>query len=212
MTRFIDRVDAGKQLAKKLMHYKDDPEAIVLGLPRGGVVTAYEVATALNVPLDIIVPRKIGAPSSPELAVGAVTQNGEIVWNDELMKTLHLTEADLADIIEKERRESVRRLRVYRGDRPKLQLQDKIAILVDDGVATGATMRAAIASARARGAKRIVAATPLSTLEAMERIEREVDECVCVLLPKIFLGISAFYDEFAQTTDEEVIELLKMAP
>jgi len=211
MTRFIDRIDAGKQLAKKLMHYKNNPEAIVLGLPRGGVVTAYEVATALNLPLDIIVPRKIGAPSNPELAVGAVTQNGEIVWNDELMKTLHLTEEDLVDIIEKEKRESARRLRAYRGDRPKLQLKDKIAILVDDGIATGATMRAAIASARAHGAKRIVAATPLSTLEAMERIEREADECICVLLPKIFLGISAFYDEFAQTSDEEVIELLKMA-
>lgn len=209
MTRFRDRVDGGKQLAEKLLIYKNHPDAIVLGLPRGGVITAYEVAKALELPLDIVVPRKIGAPFNPELAVGAITQEGEVVWNDSLMKSLHLKPADLTDIIAAEKKESARRLQTYRGGRPPLDLKDKIVILIDDGIATGATMRASIASVRARGCAKIVVATPLAPIDPLSKIEQEADEFVCVLMPKIFMGISAFYDEFGQTSDEEVIAIMQ---
>ena len=209
MTRFKDRVDGGKQLAEKLLKYKKHPDAIVLGLPRGGVITAFEVAKVLELPLDIVVPRKVGAPFNPELAVGAITQEGEVVWNDSLMKSLHLKPEDLADIIAAEKKESARRLQTYRGDRPPLDLKDKIVILVDDGIATGATMRASITSARARGCAKIVVAAPLAPIEPLTKIEQEADEFACVLMPKILMGISAFYDEFGQTSDEEVITIMK---
>ncbi len=205
---FVDRVDSGKQLAQKLTAYRDDPNAIVIGLPRGGVVTAAQVAHELNLPLDIVVPRKIGAPFNEELAVGAVTQDGQVVWNESIVKSHHLTPEDLADTIEKERKESKRRLQLYRRDRPPLQLKDKVVIFVDDGIATGATMRAAIAYAKQQGAKKIIAATPVATVDTLEVISKEVDEVVSVILPKIFLGISAFYESFPQTPDEEVIALL----
>ncbi len=207
--RFRDRVDSGKQLAQKLLAYQDHPDAIVLGLPRGGVITAYEVAQALHLPLDIVVPRKIGAPLNPELAVGAVTQEGDVMWNEQLMKSLHLSPDELTDIIAREKKESARRLTAYRGGRKPLDLKDKVVILVDDGIATGATMRASIASVRARGAQKIVVATPVAPVDALKKIEKEADEIVCVLMPKIFLGISAFYDEFAQTSDEEVVALMQ---
>ena len=205
---FVDRVDSGKQLAQKLTAYRDDPNAIVIGLPRGGVVTAAQVAHELNLPLDIVVPRKIGAPFNEELAVGAVTQDGQVVWNESIVKSHHLTPEDVADTIEKERKESKRRLQLYRRDRPPLQLKDKVVIFVDDGIATGATMRAAIAYAKQQGAKKIIAATPVATVDTLEVISKEVDEVVSVILPKIFLGISAFYESFPQTPDEEVIALL----
>jgi putative phosphoribosyl transferase len=209
--RFRDRVDGGRQLAQKLMQYKKHPHAIVLGLPRGGVVTAYEVANQLDLPLDIIVTRKIGAPFNPELAIGALTQDGTAVWNEKLLKSLHLKPADLTQTIEQEKKEAQRRLSKYRGARKPLQLKDKIAILVDDGIATGATMRAAIASARALGAVKVIVAIPVAPIEKLESFEKEADEFVCLSLPKIFLGVSAFYDEFGQTVDEEVIDLLAKA-
>ncbi len=206
--RFADRQDAGRQLAQKLAVYKNHPDAIVIGLPRGGVVTAAEVANELKLPLDIVVPRKIGAPSQKELAVGAITQDGQIVWNEAIVKSLRITPEDVKETIAKETSEAQRRLKLYRQDRPPLILKDKIVLLVDDGIATGATMRAAIVYAKQQGAKRIVAATPVATVDTLELIEKEVDELVSVLLPKIFLGISAFYDSFGQTEDDEVIALM----
>jgi len=207
--RFRDRSDGGKKLAVLLTMYKDHPDAIIIGLPRGGVVTAFEVAKVLNLPLDIIVPRKIGAPTNPELAVGALTQEGDIVWNETLFKSLGLTVDDLANTIEEEKAESARRLQVYRGNRLPLNLKNKIVILVDDGIATGATMRAAVASARVQGAKKIVVAVPVSPPEALKQIKKEVDEVVCLQTPEVFFGVGAFYEIFAQTEDQEVIDLLE---
>ncbi len=207
---FVDRQDAGKQLADKLTAYRNHHNAIVIGLPRGGVIPAAEVAKELKLPLDIVVPRKIGAPFNSELAVGAVTQDGQVVWNEKLMKSFHLSpdDLDLKETIKKERAESNRRLRLYRRGRPPLILKDKTVIIVDDGIATGATMRAAIAYAKQQGAAKIIAATPVATVDTLELIAPEVDEIISVKLPKTFLGISAFYDIFGQTSDDEVIALL----
>ncbi len=206
--RFKDRKDGGAQLAQSLLQYKDQPDTIVIGLPRGGVITAAEVAKKLNLPLDIMVPRKIGAPFNEELAVGAVTQDGDVVWNESILKTAHLEPSDLIDTIQKEKKESARRLLAYRGNKPILNLENKTVIIVDDGIATGATMRAAIASAKKQQAKKIVVATPVSTPETLQNIGQEVADVVSVLMPTAFLGISAFYESFPQTTDEEVIALL----
>ncbi|MGB8366789.1 MAG: phosphoribosyltransferase [Candidatus Babeliales bacterium] len=209
MIRFKDRIDAGKKLAVLLAAYKDSPNAIVIGLVRGGMVTAYQVAKQLNLPLDLIVPRKISAPYSPELAVGALTQEGEIIWNNTLLKQLGLTKADLAENITKEKKEAARRLNLYRGNRAPLDIKNKIVILVDDGIATGATMQAAITSIRAQRAKKIIVATPVSSAEALQTIKKEEDEVVCISVPEIFWGVGAFYDNFAQTSDEEVIALMQ---
>ncbi len=207
---FVDRQDAGKQLGDKLAAYKNHHNAIVIGLPRGGVIPAAEVAKELNLPLDIVVPRKIGAPFNSELAVGAVTQDGLVVWNEKLMKSFHLSPdaLDLKETIKKERAESNRRLHLYRRGRSPLVLKDRVVIIVDDGIATGATMRAAIAYAKEQGAQKIIAATPVATVDTLELIAPEVDEIVSVKLPKTFLGISAFYDTFGQTSDDEVISIL----
>ena len=205
---FINRTDAGKKLAQTLLSYKNNPDVIVIGLPRGGVVTAYEIARELHVPLDIIVPRKIGAPFEPELAVGALTQEGDIVWNTDLMHMLGLRPADLADTIAQETEEAARRLAVYRGNKSPLELKNKIVILVDDGIATGATMRAAIATARREGAKTIVVAAPVAASDALDEIRPEVDELICLTRLDFLPGISAAYREFEQTTDAQVIALM----
>ena len=156
-------------------------------------------------------PSCVSAPRNPELAVGALTQEGDIVWNETLFKSLGLTVDDLANTIEEEKAEAARRLQVYRGNRLPLNLKNKIVILVDDGIATGATMRAAIASARAQEAKKIVVAVPVSPPEALKQIKKEADEVVCLHTSDVFLGVSAFYEVFAQTEDQEVIALFEKA-
>lgn len=208
---FKDRVDAGKLLAQQLLEYKDKPEVIVLGLPRGGVVTAFEIAKILDVPLDIVVPRKIGAPLNPELAVAAIAEDGSIIINDQLMNNLGLQLDDLQDLITTEKQEAARRMKLYRIGRPPLELAGKTVILVDDGIATGATMRAAISSVRSRGAKSIVVAVPVAPPDAIEEIRSEVEDLVCLFMTENFLGIGDFYDEFSQTKDQEVIDLMAKA-
>jgi len=208
MIRFKDRRDAGKQLVERLAQYKDNKNVVVLGLPRGGVVTAYEVAQHLRLPLDIIVTRKIGAPLQPELAVGAITQDGEPIFNEALMQQLGITKDDVAPIIEEEKKEAQRRLNTYRGQREPLDLTNKIALLVDDGIATGATMRAAIKTARTLGAQKIIVAVPVLPEQEVETFEREADELVYVTAPSFFTGVGMVYESFAQTTDDEVIDLL----
>ena len=211
MTRFKNRAEAGKKLATMLTAYRGNKSAIVIGLPRGGVVTAFEVAHALGLRLDIIVTRKIGAPGQPELAVGALTQDGEPMFNHDLMMRLQLVEGDLTPIVADERQETQRRLTLYRADRDPLDLHEKIAIIVDDGIATGATIRAAIKSARTLQAKKIVVAVPVCPPDVLETIKSEVDEVVCILMPPYFPGVGAFYEQFAQTEDASVIELLQRA-
>lgn len=211
MIQFKDRTDAGQQLAKKLSAYKNDPDAIVIGLPRGGVVTAFAIAEALNVPLDIVVARKIGMPFNPELAAGALTEDGTVLLNKEIMEMSSVTRNDLDPIIKAEKDEAIRRLTLYRQGKLPLNLTGKKVILVDDGIATGATMRAAIASVRSRNAKKIIVAAPIVPIDLLSRLRKEADEVVTILTPENFWGLSAFYGHFAQTTDETVINLMKKA-
>jgi len=206
--KFKDRSDAGKKLVPKLKKYKNNPDAIVLGLPRGGVVTAFEVAKALHLPLDIIVTRKIASPMQPELALGALTQEGAPIFDDNLLAMVGVTKESLQPIVVAERKEAQRRLELYRGDRPPLDLENKIAIIVDDGVATGATMRAAIMSAKNMKAQKTVVAVPVSPPETVEKIKKEANEVICLYASEVFWGVGQFYDLFLQTEDEEVIELL----
>lgn len=207
--RFKNRVDAGQQLAKKLNRFKNNPDAIVIGLPRGGVVPAFEIAQALNLPLDIVVPRKLGAPINPEVAMGAVTEDGSVHLDQTIISMLHVTKEELDKIIEEETTESKRRLKTYRKDRPPLDLKNKITILVDDGVATGATMFAAIESAKTRGAQKIIVAVPVGPPESMHKIKKKVDEVIVLDQPADFMAISLHYMFFPQTSDEEVIEFME---
>ena len=200
---FKDRTDGGRQLAKKLMKYAGQDDVIVIGLPRGGVVTAAEVAKELRAPLDIIVPRKIGHPGNPELAVGAISEEGTMIGS-----VGGVGQEELFKIIEAEKKEAQRRLKLYRGKRPPLDLKGKTAILVDDGIATGATMKAAIVSARAKGAKKIVVAIPVIASDTAGVFEEEADDLVYLQAPLYFGAVGRFYEAFDQTNDDEVIRLL----
>ena len=203
---FQNRADAGLKLAEKLGKYAESENTMIIALPRGGVVVGYEVARALNLPLDIVVPRKIGAPGNPEFAIGAITESGEMILNEEVFG---ISESYLKSEAEKERAEAERRLKLYRGTRPPLDLKNKTVILVDDGLATGLTMRAAIASVKKMKAKKIIVAVPVTPPDAVELIKKEADEIIYLKAPLLFGAVGAFYKEFGQTTDEEVIELLK---
>ncbi|GMQ95142.1 MAG: phosphoribosyltransferase [Patescibacteria group bacterium] len=208
---FKDRQDAGKKLAAKLTSYKGNPKAIVLGLPRGGVVVSHEIAEALGLPMDILVPRKISVPDNPEFAIGAVTENGEAVFDERALGLYGITQEYIDEEVEKEKKESARRLKTYRGSRTPLDLHGKIAVIVDDGVATGATMRAAILSAKAGGAEKITVAVPVIARDSLALIQKEVDEVVYIAAPLLFGAVGTFYDEFPQTDDEEVIALMRSA-
>jgi predicted phosphoribosyltransferase len=217
--KFDNRQDAGNKLATKLMHYKDNPNAIILGLPRGGVPVAFEVALELNLPLDIIVCRKIHFPKQPEVAIGAITADADCIYgekldnkcvfDEEIINNYNIDAQYINKEVSKEKKEAKRRLELYRGSRPLLVLKGKIVILVDDGIATGNTMLAAIASAKKRGAKKIVAAVPVITFDALNKIKSETDEIIYLDLPELFLGVGSSYENFSQTSDEEVIELMK---
>ena len=208
---FKDRQEAGRKLISKLQQYKDRADVIVLGLPRGGIVTAFEIAQGLNLPLDLIVTRKIGAPDNPEFAIGAITEDGEGIFDAVTISTYRISRQYIDEEIKKEKKEAERRLKVYRENRPPLNLQDKTVILVDDGVATGATLRAAIRSAKIKNAKKIVVAVPVIARDILEKIKTEVDEMVYLDTPLFFSAIGSFYEVFAQTEDEEVIALMKKA-
>jgi len=205
---FKNRSDAGIQLAKELIKYKNKPNTIILGLPRGGVVTAYEVSKALNLPLDIICARKVGAPQNPELAIGAVTETGEGFFNEDLIHRLGVRPDYIKKAVDKETVEARRRLTAYRKDLPDLNLEDKTVILVDDGMATGATMKASVKSVKFSGASRVVVAVPVTANETLNEVREEVDEAVALLAPEFFYAVGEFYIDFSQTSDEEVIELL----
>ena len=204
---FKDRSDGGRVLAKKLNAYRDRRDAIVLGLPRGGVVTAAIVADKLHLPLDIIVTRKIGAPQEEELAIGAIGEDGQIFLDETLVTSLAVSKDYLNKTIAKEQAEADRRLRTYRGNRSPLVLKNKTAIIVDDGVATGATMLAAIQSAKAKGAKMVVAAVPVAAADSWRKICREATG-ISVDTPQYFGAVGNFYEIFPQTEDAEVIKLL----
>lgn len=205
---FEDRADAGRQLVDKLLAYKKHKDAIVLGLARGGVVTAYEVARGLNLPLNVIVVRKIGAPANEELAIGATTETGDTLFNEDIIEMLGVSPDTIKKIIEREKKIAQERLARYRGTSPAPVLKGKIAIIVDDGIATGASMRVAIKSVRSQGVKKIVLAVPVAAPDSLRSIAKEVDEVVCLSAPPSFQAVGQFYREFDQTSDEEIIQLL----
>lgn len=209
--RFADRREAGRQLAALLRPLAGDPDVIVLGLPRGGVPVAYEAAEALDAPLDVFVVRKLGVPGHEEYAMGAIASGGIRVVNHEVVRQLQITAAAIEAVERDERRELERRERLYRGDRPVPSLRDRTVVLVDDGLATGSTMLAAVQAVRTQRPRRIVVAVPVASREACDTLRREADECVCVATPDPFYGVGLWYQNFNQTTDDEVQQLLATA-
>jgi putative phosphoribosyl transferase len=207
---FRDRADAGRRLATKLLHYRDE-NPIVLALPRGGVVVGFEIARALHAPLDVIVARKLGAPGREEMGIGAIAPGGVRVLDEQAVQWFGITEAQLQRIVARETEEMNRRLLLYRGDRPLPDVQDRTAILVDDGLATGVTARAAILWLRQQRPRRLVVAMPVCASETVGRVRAEVDDLICASTPPHFRAVGLWYRDFEQTTDQEVIDLLERA-
>lgn len=208
---YRDRLEAGKRLAHKLKHFANRGDVLVLALPRGGVPVAFEVAKELHAPLDIFLVRKLGVPGHEELAMGAIATGGVRVLNEEVVNYLKIPDAVIGETVEIERQELERRERAYRGERPQPDVRGKIVILIDDGLATGSTMRAAAAALRQQNPARIVVAVPVSARDTCNEYRMGVDEIVCAVTPQLFLGVGRWYKDFSQTTDEEVRDLLERA-
>ncbi|HXF60555.1 MAG TPA: phosphoribosyltransferase [Caldilineaceae bacterium] len=208
---FLDRRDAGRRLASKLTMFADRPDVVVLGLPRGGVPVAFEVAAALHAPLDVFLVRKLGVPGQEELAMGAIASGGVRVLNQAVIEALNIPAPVIDAVAAREQRELERRERVYRSGRPAPDLRNKTVILVDDGLATGASMAAAVHGVRAQQPAQVVVAVPTAASETCEAFERISDKIVCAETPQPFWGVGMWYADFSQTTDEEVRELLAHA-
>jgi putative phosphoribosyl transferase len=209
--RFRNRRDAGQRLAARLTRYVGRADVLVLGLPRGGVPVAFEVATALGAPLDLLLVRKLGVPTHPELAMGAVASGGMQVLSPGLIRDLGITDAAVEEVAVRERQELARREALYRGTRPPAVIPDRIVILVDDGLATGSTMEAAVLAIRQQAPARIVVAAPVGAPDTCDRLARIADEVVCVTMPHPFIAVGLWYEEFAPTTDDEVTHLLALS-
>ncbi|NIP71847.1 MAG: phosphoribosyltransferase [Gammaproteobacteria bacterium] len=208
MVSYPNRAEAGRQLAAALKDYRGREDVIVLALPRGGVPVAYEVAEALGAPMDLVVVRKLGTPGQEELAMGAIATGGARVMNTDVVAALRISEEVIERVVERERRELERRERAYRGERPRPELRDRYIVLIDDGLATGATMRAAVTALRQLGPARIVVAVPVAPPDTVERLRSEADEVVCLATPQPFFGVGQWYADFTQVTDDEVRRLL----
>lgn len=204
---FEDRQDAGKQLAKKLMSYKDDQGVLLFALPRGGAVLGAEIAQAIGIPFDVLVTRKIGAPYNPEYAIGALAETGETVWNEG--ERAAADKKSLDKIVAQQMKEAERRVKKYRQGRELPDMHGKIVILVDDGIATGLTMRAAVACAEGKGAGKIIAAVPHGASETLTALRGEVDGVIALDEPEWYGAVGQFYRDFPQVEDEEVLRLLK---
>jgi len=211
LTRFHDRREAGRHLAVALRASAGGPAVQVLALPRGGVPVAYEVALALGAPLDVFIVRKLGVPGHEELAMGAIAQGGVRVLNREVIEPLGIPTDAVDRVAAAEGAELARRERLYRGGEPAPDLRDRTVLLVDDGLATGSTMAAAVAGVRAHRPHRIIVAVPVASREAMEAMREVADECVSVLTPRFFGGVGQWYEDFGQTSDDEVRTLLEAA-
>lgn len=207
--RFRNRYEAGKFLAIQLKEFTNEPDAIVVALPRGGVVVAFEVAQALNLPLDITCPRKIGAPFNPEFAIGAITETGEGILSEDLIKALGISQEYIDEQIKIEKKQAQWRLEHYRQGRAPRSFKAKTILLVDDGLATGSTMQAAIKTMRKEGAKKIIMAIPVAPPDTLSRLKAVVDKTVCLAAPSEFQAVGQFYESFDQVSDEEVIQLLR---
>jgi putative phosphoribosyl transferase len=208
---FPNRAEAGRLLAEKLDKYAGRDDVLVLGLPRGGVPVAYEVAQRLGAPLDVFIVRKLGVPGFEELALGAIASGGVRVLNDDVVRALPNANELIESVTAKEMEELERREQRYRDGRPAPEPRGRVVILVDDGLATGATMRAAVAALRQRGAAKIVVAVPVGAADTCRQFEAEVDEMVCVIASEWFQAVGQYYEDFSQITDEEVRELLTRA-
>ena len=211
MAFFKDRADAGRVLAQHLTEYVNRNDVVILALPRGGVPVGYAVARALQAPMDIYLVRKLGAPGQEELAMGAIASGGVMVLNQQVVRTLNIPDRVIEQVAHKEREELMRREEMYRDDHPRLDVTGRVAILVDDGLATGASMQAAAASLKARRPRKIVVAVPVGAPDTCQRIEQQVDEVVCAVTPQPFYGVGQWYDHFDQMTDDEVREILSEA-
>ena len=205
---FQDRREAGRMLASRLSTYADRPDVVVLALPRGGVPVAYEVAKALHAPMDVFLVRKLGVPGHEEYAMGAMASGGVRVLNRDVVEALHIPNEVVEQVIAREQRELERREREYRGDRPFPDLRGKTVILVDDGLATGSTMLAAVTALRQKQPARIVVAVPVGSPETCDAFRDHVDEIVCAITPDPLYGVGLWYTDFSQTSDDEVRKLL----
>jgi putative phosphoribosyl transferase len=208
MERFRDRRHAGRVLAEELRQYEGQPDVVVLGLPRGGIPVAFEVASGLGAPLDVFVVRKLGAPRRPELAMGAIASGGVRVLNNDVLASLAIDAEVIESTTEMETRELERREVLYRGSRPPLGLSGKVLILVDDGLATGSTMRAAIEAARLHQPARVVVAVPVAAPSTCRSLRAVADEVVCATTPKNLYAVGQWYEDFTQTSDESITDLL----
>lgn len=211
LTQFHDRTEAGKLLAERLTAYANRHDVLVLALPRGGVPVAFEVARALHVPLDVIVVRKLGVPGQEELAMGAIATGGVRILNNDVVQFLVIPEEVINKIAAREQQELERRELLYRGDRPAHEVHGRTVILVDDGIATGATMHAAVAALKQRQPARIIIAVPTAAPSTCDEFAAEVDELICVIRPEPFIAVGYWYRQFSQTSDEEVRSLLELA-
>jgi predicted phosphoribosyltransferase len=209
---FRDRSEAGRLLATRLAAYANRPDVLVLALPRGGVPVAYEVAKALGVPLDVFLVRKLGVPGHEELAMGAIATGGVRVLNEQVVRAVGIPDQIIEAVAAKEQQELARRERLYRDDRPPPDVRGRTVILVDDGLATGATMHAAVKALRRQHAGRVVVAVPIAAPETCEALSGEVDDIVCAVMPEPFHAVGLWYEDFSQTTDEEVRDLLVRNP
>ncbi|HEU5349629.1 MAG TPA: phosphoribosyltransferase [Ktedonobacterales bacterium] len=209
--RFRDRRDAGRALATRLMAYADRPDVVVLALPRGGVPVGFQVATALHAPLDVFLVRKLGVPGQEELAMGAIASGGVRVLNRDVVEAWSISKNVIEQVAAAEGRELERRERAYRDDLPALNVTDRVVILVDDGLATGATMRAALAGLRQMQPSRLVVAVPVAPESVFQELGSVADEMVCVETPEPFYGVGLWYDDFSPTSDAEVRSLLRLA-
>jgi putative phosphoribosyl transferase len=208
---FADRTEAGRLLAEKLGEYADRDDVIILGLPRGGVPVAYEVAKRLRVPLDVFVVRKLGVPGFEELAAGAIASGGVRVLNEDVVRAIPHAEEAIEAVTTRETAELERREQLYRAGGPAPELRDRVVILIDDGLATGATMRAAVKALRQSGVAKIIVAVPVGPPDTCREIEEQADETICLSTPAFFQAVGQYYEDFSQTSDEDVRELLSQA-
>ena len=208
---FANRTEAGRLLAEKLVQYAGRDDVVVLGLPRGGVPVAYQVARRLGAPLDVFIVRKLGVPGFEELAAGAIASGGVRVLNEDVMRSIPHADEAIEAVTARETAELERREQIYREGRPPPEFHDRIVILVDDGLATGATMRAAVKALRQSGAAKIVVAVPVGPPDTCRELEEEADETICLSTPEFFQAVGQYYEDFSQTSDEDVRELLSQA-
>ncbi|MEK6802847.1 MAG: phosphoribosyltransferase [Nitrospirota bacterium] len=208
---FKNREEAGELLAQELILFRNDPSAILLALPRGGVVVAYQLSLALHLPLDVLITRKIGAPDNPEYALGAVSETGAVYWNREALAGLSLTERQLAAAVQAQQKEVTRRVALYRQGRPFPDLNDRTVILVDDGLATGATFFASVTTARQGNPRRVIGAIPVGPRSTVEEARKLVDQLIVLRVPDPFYAVGNFYRDFEQVEDREVLQYLNLA-